>query len=150
MNSKRVSMMVLVVASLGLMLAACGGEQPRNEEIELLPPMKPEIAVPAGATQRPGGMTEVVLNPRALDRATARLDRGNVSERGGQVTCGPYGETCDTERGLACIGGACVCKEGLTRCGGHCTDTRTNPLHCGGCNFVCATDLCSNGTCAAK
>jgi hypothetical protein len=40
------------------------------------------------------------------------------------------------------------CTAGLTDCGGRCTDLRTDPTNCGGCNVVCfSTDRCNGGLC---
>lgn len=77
----------------------------------------------------------------------------------GQVECGgecvaadtcPCEQGCDGER-EACDGGVCVCRGGLTRCGSVCTDTRADPLHCGGCGGVCGGDeaLCQADDCVA-
>jgi len=44
------------------------------------------------------------------------------------------------------------CPGGLSRCGGGCIDTRTDPANCGACGKVCpsypnATSTCTGGTC---
>jgi hypothetical protein len=53
--------------------------------------------------------------------------------------------------GQTCMAGTCMgggCNNGLTSCGGGCTDTLTDPLHCGGCNMACApTESCADGVC---
>jgi hypothetical protein len=44
--------------------------------------------------------------------------------------------------------GVIDCGQGLTDCGGQCTDTYTDSLHCGGCWIVCTgAQLCDNGVC---
>jgi hypothetical protein len=43
---------------------------------------------------------------------------------------------------------ACVCREGLTRCGEGCVDLLTDPDHCGGCGAICASGECINGACS--
>lgn len=75
----------------------------------------------------------------------------------GQVLCGgactpadacPCELGCDGQREV-CADGVCVCREGLTRCGANCADTRTDPAHCGGCDGVCegAEGLCQDKDC---
>lgn len=39
------------------------------------------------------------------------------------------------------------CKDGTTRCGKACVNTKTNPSHCGGCNRPCGGSGCVNGSC---
>ena len=51
--------------------------------------------------------------------------------------CDPFTEVCE--------GGACVCRQGFSRCGEACVDTRISPAHCGGCELECA--LCRRGVC---
>ena len=50
--------------------------------------------------------------------------------------------------GYVCKRGDCVCNTGLTECALSCTDTLTDPNHCGGCNEECRTsEVCEQGTC---
>lgn len=71
-----------------------------------------------------------------------------------QVKCGdacvtadscPCEEGCD-EHTETCAAGLCVCRDGLTRCGGACVDTRADGAHCGGCDGACAS-LCRASAC---
>ena len=39
------------------------------------------------------------------------------------------------------------CMAPLAYCGGSCVDVTGDPLNCGGCNVVCASQLCSGGAC---
>jgi len=56
------------------------------------------------------------------------------------------GTSCGTM--MQCSSGVCICKTGLTSCGGTCVDTSTDPSHCGGCGTVCPSgEPCSGGTC---
>nr|XP_036575554.1 uncharacterized protein CTRU02_14473 [Colletotrichum truncatum]KAF6782143.1 hypothetical protein CTRU02_14473 [Colletotrichum truncatum] len=43
----------------------------------------------------------------------------------------------------------CVCNDSkLTTCQDKCVDTKTDPQHCGSCNFNCPTGSCTNGACS--
>ncbi len=57
--------------------------------------------------------------------------------------CGICGHACAP--GVRCINGKCGCSNGLTDCGGRCTDTRTDSFNCGACGTVCEfpEDACS-------
>lgn len=64
-------------------------------------------------------------------------------------TC-PCTAGCDPER-EACEADVCRCRPGLTRCGGACVDTRTDPAHCNGCGLACAADaVCQDSACAGQ
>jgi hypothetical protein len=64
-------------------------------------------------------------------------------------------DTCACDRGCdadreTCAADVCVCRDGLTRCGGACVDTRADPDHCGDCEATCPEDqpVCQSGACA--
>src|SRR5688572_1830554 len=42
----------------------------------------------------------------------------------------------------------CCPAEYPTLCGRTCSDLQADPLNCGGCGAVCASGVCTNGTCA--
>jgi hypothetical protein len=68
-----------------------------------------------------------------------------VSVDSNGLHCGECGVQCaDSEK---CIGGACVCRPGLTDCGTGCVDTQSDPFHCGGCDSPCGVALCGGGDC---
>jgi hypothetical protein len=46
----------------------------------------------------------------------------------------------DSEAGNPCVAP-------LVYCGGQCIDVSSDPLNCGGCNIVCASQLCANSHC---
>lgn len=100
---------------------------------------------------------------------------GNVSQggRGGQPTAGTAGEggalcippfdvpehcgdcntACvepnplcapDTNGGYECVP---VCPPPLVNCGDQCVDINVSPLHCGACNNLCPSGICSGGKC---
>jgi hypothetical protein len=56
--------------------------------------------------------------------------------------CGP-GEQCFD----APDHGECACTPGLVLCGDACVDVRSDPVHCGRCNFSCAGLGCQTGVC---
>jgi hypothetical protein len=63
--------------------------------------------------------------------------------------CGGAGNTCgDLEY---CVGGACVCRPGLTEVGGNCRDLQSDPMNCGTIGRVCTggTPVCSGGDCVS-
>jgi hypothetical protein len=65
--------------------------------------------------------------------------------------CGDFGIN-GSPVGSFCVDGACVCPEGTQSCVGdtedYCTDTSTNPEHCGGCDTRCRNEL-SGAICVA-
>ena len=61
--------------------------------------------------------------------------------------CGAQCEPeCDRER-ERCADGTCVCRPGLTDCGGTCVDLERDPQHCGQCDRDCGGDACGDGDC---
>ena len=61
--------------------------------------------------------------------------------------CGGCGEpTCGV--GEMCSASACICRPGLSRCGGECVDTDSNPNHCGSCGNMCSVgEICCEDGC---
>ncbi len=43
-----------------------------------------------------------------------------------------------------------VCDLGLTPCDSQCVDLTNDPLHCGGCNSVCGSQICENSVCVGS
>ena len=97
---------------------------------------------------------------------------GNVSQgaRGGQASAGASGAPCippfDTREQCGDCGSSCVepkplcapdmtggyecvpdCLAPLVNCGAQCVDINVSPLHCGACNNLCPSGLCSGGNC---
>ena len=56
-----------------------------------------------------------------------------------ECDCDPVGEVCDGE--------ACVCREGLERCGDACVPLYNDPLNCGECGIDCDDEVCSDFLC---
>lgn len=73
---------------------------------------------------------------------------GGASETTGE---GETGEGCDACDPLLemCEGGSCVCRSGLTPCGGMCVDLESDPANCGSCGSACAGGSCEDGDCQA-
>jgi len=59
--------------------------------------------------------------------------------------CGADEVSCEDDE--YCVGGACVCRPGLTRIDEDCVDVRSDAEHCGGEGVSCA--LCVEGVCGA-
>jgi hypothetical protein len=51
----------------------------------------------------------------------------------------------------SCVDNTCQCRDGLAPCADTCTDTRTDPHHCGACDHECsgATPVCQDSQCVA-
>src|SRR5215216_1148147 len=90
--------------------------------------------------------------------AAAALGLREIVPASGRV-CRQVGDHCGTGiKGHCCPGtscrkgrkghGHCVCRPGLTECGGYCFDINSDPLGCGATCVVCPKDTdCCNGVC---
>ncbi len=72
-------------------------------------------------------------------------ERRCVDTRYDANNCGQCGFACSA--GAECVMGQCVCREGLTSCGGTCVDTDSDPRHCGSCGTTCDGERCRGGSC---
>lgn len=63
--------------------------------------------------------------------------------------CGVCKNKCKACKAGKCTKPKCPNKKHL-RCFGKCIDPRNDPLNCGKCKRNCGSDLCNNGTCAAR
>jgi hypothetical protein len=68
-------------------------------------------------------------------------DAGVDAEAGGDAIANPDASTDDGEAGNPCT-------PPLVFCGGLCIDVSADPLNCGACNVVCASQLCSGSRCS--
>jgi hypothetical protein len=96
---------------------------------------------------------------RVLGSAVLALGLGPSNQRAVARVCRSVGERCGKGvKGRCCPGascrkgrkgrGRCVCRDGLTACGGHCFEGPNDPRGCGPKCTVCPEDTdCCNGAC---
>jgi hypothetical protein len=99
--------------------------------------------------------------------ATRGLRNGGGNGGGCRTHCTPCDSNCERTctnsctgesntipccgSGFACQAGKCVCPSPRTICGGLCTDTQSDPNHCGQCGTVCPSGTtCQQGDCYPK
>jgi hypothetical protein len=61
------------------------------------------------------------------------------------TNCGGCGVRCGDRQ--YCGDGSCVCRPGLTLCGGTCVNTSSNDENCGRCGFECTGDSTDGDSC---
>jgi hypothetical protein len=102
------------------------------------------------ATSRRGAL-------RVLAATIAGGGLGAVTRLASARACRLVGETCG-DRDRCCSGSSCspqsqrcVCRPGLTNCGGTCVDLRTDDRNCGECSAACDDGVsCCEGQCSVS
>ena len=95
-------------------------------------------AAPDGASTQPDAGGQDAADGAAADANTNDADWIDAADG-----AAPDADDAGPDAGEA----AAPCTPPLVSCGGTCIDVTADPLNCGGCNIVCASQLCSNSQC---
>ena len=102
---------------------------------------------PNGSNECSNGACKLTCNSGY--HACSGLCKSNTDVGSCGTSCSPCPGPSAGTGSATCIGGACgiTCSGSTpTLCGSACVDTKTNPLHCGGCAKICSQS-CVGGTC---
>jgi murein DD-endopeptidase MepM/ murein hydrolase activator NlpD len=100
-------------------------------------------------------VVDITLNPVGCGDGLTECNGICIDTQTDPKNCGSCGFNClNVSPNMACVGSACICREGFAFCGdpgtggGVCTDRSSDPNHCGRCGRQCRRGQeCVDGVC---